>query len=312
MRKQIISTICLIILSITILSSFCANALTSLDTTANASLTLLYQKDSDVFPELKIDIHKVAKALPNGTFELIEPFSSYPVNIHDITLQEQWKNIASTLTSYITANQLEPTRQEYTDKNGSVIFRDLETGLYLISAVIAENNSGTFVFDRFMVYLPTPQPNGSYDYDIEAKPKCSEFKPKTEYRVTKLWQDSDNKTVRPKEVTVDIYKDGNLQETKLLTSDNNWSYTWYTSADDISEWTVTERDIPKEYTVTLHQNNSNFSIINTLRHESELPDPEMPDTPQTGDTFSPLPIILIMCLSGLILLIVGIYSRRLR
>ena len=73
-----------------------------------------------------------------------------------------------------------------------------------------------------------------------------------------------------------------------------------------------ERDIPKEYTVTLHQNNSNFSIINTLRHESELPDPEMPDTPQTGDTFSPLPIILIMCLSGLILLIVGIYSRRRR
>ena len=56
------------------------------------------------------------------------------------------------------------------------------------------------------------------------------------------------------------------------------------------------------YKVTVQQNGSSFSIINTFRNQ--------PEPPQTGDAFTPLPWILLMCLSGVMLLLLGLYGRR--
>jgi LPXTG-motif cell wall-anchored protein len=272
------------------------------DPAQKASLTLTYQKDGQTFSDLPIGIYRVAEALPDGTFGLIEPFASYPVNIHGITIQEQWHTVAGTLDAYIVANQVKPDREAQTDATGTIHFTDLTTGLYFVQEAVAEHTGGTYVFNRFLVYLPTPQPDGSYDYEVEANPKCTDFIPKTQYTVTKLWQDAGMQNIRPKEVTVDIYQDGILQETQILSAANNWSYTWYVSEADRGQWTVTERDVPDEYKVTIRQNGGVFSIINTC--------PTQPDPPKTGDTFSPVPLVLIMCLCGLLLLILGLYGRR--
>ena len=305
MMKKIIPLICLIAVWLTVLCPLCTGAATPLDPTANASLTLHYQKAEQPFSELQVDIYRVAEAFSDGTFELIEPYSSYPINIHDITMQEQWKNTAATLSSYIVANQLAPNRQGTTNEAGIVFFDNLETGLYLVREVTAENNSGNYIFDQFMVYLPAPLKDGSYDYTVEAKPKCTGFVAKTEYRVTKLWQDSGNKTDRTKEVTVDIYKDGKLQDTQVLSANNNWSYKWYVSDKDNGKWTVAERTVADKYTVTIQQNGSSFTIINTHKSNSQIP-----DTPQTGDTTNLLPYILAMCISGVLLIVLGIYRWR--
>ena len=101
---------------------------------------------------------------------------------------------------------------------------------------------------------------------------------------------------------MDIYCGGQLFDTALLQADNNWTYTWYVQGEDPGGWTVTERDVPQGYTVTLRQNGNVFSLINTCEGESE--------PPQTGDTFSPLPWILLLCISGIMLVIFGIYGRR--
>ena len=302
MRNRILSLLLLILLSVSFLCPLRTYAVEPLDPAADASLTLYYQKDSNAFPDLNIRIYRVARACEDGTFALIAPFSSYPVNIHGITMQEQWTHVASTLASYITANQVSPTQETKTDANGTAQFPSLETGLYLVQEVTAENSTGTYVFNRFMIYLPTPQPDGSYHYAVEAKPKCTGFVPKTQYSVTKLWQDTGNQNSRPKNITVDIYKDGKLQESQILSSVNNWTYTWQVSADDPGKWTVTERDVPDRYQVTIQEKGSVFSIINTCHI--------IPEIPQTGDSFTPLPWILIMCLSGIGLLILGIYGRR--
>lgn len=300
MKKRILPLLCLFLLGMALLQPVSA---APLDPNAAASLTLYYQKDDAVFSDLKISIYRVAKALPDGTFDLMEPFASYPINIHGITIQEQWHDVAQTLYSYIAANQVAPNREAKTDANGTVCFSDLETGLYFVREVVAENTSGTYVFNQFMVYVPTPQPDGSYDYAAQAKPKCTNFVPKTQYTVTKLWQDNGNQS-RPNAVTVDIYKDGVLQQTQLLGAGNNWSYTWYVSADDYGKWTVTERSVPTSYNVTIRENGNTFSIINTRQGQ--------PQVPQTGDTFALLPWLLTMCFSGIILVILGFYSRRRR
>ena len=305
MRKQITLLICFVALCMAIFCPLYVQAATPLDPAADASLTLHYQKDGQAFSDLPISIYRVAEAFPDGTFELIEPFASYPINIHDITMQEQWKNTAVTLSSYIVANQLMPYREATTNETGTAVFEHLETGLYLVSEVIAENNSGTYVFNQFMVYLPTPEQDGSFDYDVEAKPKCVDYVPKTEYRVTKLWQDAGNQSDRPEQVTVDIYKDGQLQETQVLNASNNWSYIWYVSGEDHSKWTVVERTTSDAYTVTVQQNGSSFSIINTHKSIADIP-----DSPQTGDTSNLTLYIMLICISGIMLIVLGIYNRR--
>ncbi len=305
MRKHITPLICLVALCMVMFCPLSVQAATPLDPTADASLTLHYQKEEQAFSDLSISIYRVAEAFPDGTFELIEPFSSYPINIHNITVQEQWKNTAVTLSSYIVADQLMPYREATTNDTGTAAFEHLETGLYLVSEVVAENNSGTYVFDQFMVYLPTPQPDGSFDYDVEAKPKCVDYVPKTEYRVTKLWQDAGKQTERPEEITVDIYKDGELWETQILGASNNWSYVWYVSDEDHSKWTVVERATPDAYTVTVQQNGNSFSIINTHKSITDIP-----DSPQTGDTSNITLYIMLMCISGIMLIVLGIYNRR--
>ncbi len=305
MRKIIIKLICFTIFFTVLLLPVCTYAATPLNPSGNADLTLYYQKDGKSFPELQIEIYRVAEAFPDGTFELIEPFASFPISIHDITRQEQWANIASTLNSYIVANQIVPDRTAKTNDEGIVFFENLKTGLYFVSEVMVEDNSGTYIFNQFLVYVPTPLADGSYDYSVEAKPKCTNYIPKNEYRVTKLWQDMGNQNDRPEEIEVEIYKDGILQETQVLNAENNWSYIWYTSSKDNCKWTVTEKNVPENYTVTIQQNDNYFSIINTHKENS---DPS--DNPHTGDTFILLPWIMAMCFSGFTFLIIGAYRRR--
>lgn len=307
MRKQIALLICVVVFCAAVFSPIQAYALTPLDPTADASLTLHYQKETQVFPDLQISIHRVAEAFQDGSFKLIAPFSSYPVNIYNVTSQAQWKNIATTLGSYIVANQIAPDRVEKTDETGTAVFEHLETGLYLVREVVAENNNGTYVFNQFMVYLPTPQTDGSFDYHVDANPKCVNYVPKTQYRVTKLWNDAGHQSDRPAQITVDIYKDGALHESQILDASNNWSYIWYVSDEDHSEWIVVERAVSEDYTVTVQQNGSSFSIINTHKSNEDVP-----DIPQTGDTMNLLPWTLTMCFSGIMLILTGVYIRRKR
>jgi len=304
MRKQITLLICSVALCMAMLYPLNAQAV-PLDPTADASLTVHYQKEGQAFGGLSISIYRIAEAFPDGTFERIAPFSSCPVSIHGITAQEQWKHTAVTLHAYIVANQLMPYREAVTNHAGTAVFEQLETGLYLVSEVVADTNRGTYVFDQFMVYLPTPQQDGSFAYDIEAKPKCADYIAKTEYRVTKLWQDTGKQADRPEEITVDIYKDGKLWETQTLGADNNWSYVWHVSGDEQSSWIVAERAAPDAYTVTVQQNGSNFSIINAHKSITDNPTP-----PQTGDSSNITLYIMVMCISGIMLIVLGIYSRR--
>lgn len=302
MKKRILPIILLTFICLSILRPITANALTPLDPDGEGSLTLHYQKDGVAFADLQIGVYRVAEAFPDGSFELIEPFASYPINIHGIKVQEQWHQVAQTLYSYIVANGVEADREAKTDENGTVCFSNLKTGLYFVRETAAEDNRGTYVFNQFMVYIPTAQSDGTYNYAVEASPKCTNFVPKTQYTVTKLWQDRGNQDTRPKDVTVDIYKDGVLHQTQILSADNNWTHTWYVSGEDRGKWTVAERSVTDVYKVSVTQNSSHFSIINTYGTTADIP--------QTGDTFTPLPWVLAMCLSGIMLLSLGIYSRR--
>ena len=301
MRKRLLSLLMLPILLLSFLQLSAAASVTPLETDRSCSLTVTFAKEGVGFPGLEARIYRVASASADGSFDLIAPFSSFPVNIHGITSRQEWKTVATTLHAYITANAIAPDHVAVSDENGAAVFSQIPTGLYLVLGAIGENNTGIYEFEDFMIYLPTPLEDGSFDYDLEARPKPVAFTPKTQYQVTKLWKDSGHTAKRPDKVLVDIYKDDVLQETVELNAANNWTYTWHVPEDG-SKWTAVERDVPRDYKVTITINGAVITITNAIRGN---------DTPpKTGDTFPLWPYAASMSLSGCLLILLGIWRRR--
>jgi len=301
MRKQIRIWLCLAVLLCVFSQSISASALTALDVERPCSLTLNYTKDGTAFPGLDILIFRVAECHADGTFDLTGAFADYPVNIHGITTQKQWQDAAQTLASYATADGVDPTAMMVTDAAGAAKFEDLQTGLYLVLDVEAETQEGTFWFGQSLVLLPRPDEGGEYEYDLEARPKPSALTPWGEYTVVKLWKDAGQTGKRPASVTVDILKDGVLQESVVLSPDNNWSYTWKTDGTG-GRWSVVETNVPEDYSVSITADGNVFHITNTL--------PATPPPPETGDYTPIWPMVLAMSISGCMLLILGIWQKR--
>ena len=80
MKKRFLSLLLALAAGLIVVCPLCVCA-AGLETDADASMTLYYQKDGEAFPGLNIAIHRVAQALPDGSFALVAPFSSYPISI---------------------------------------------------------------------------------------------------------------------------------------------------------------------------------------------------------------------------------------
>ena len=121
------------------------------------------------------------------------------------------------------------------------------------------------------------------------------------YKAVKSWRDGGQD--RPVSVSVEVRRDGQLQQSVTLSAKNNWVYTWK-AVDDGSVWTVNEVNVPEGYTVGIQRSGDTFSITNTK--------PETPagNIPQTGDTTNVTLYVLLMAASGLALLVMGIVLRK--
>lgn len=311
---------------------------------------------------LTVSLWRVADRESN----LVGDFAGLPVTIQGITSQTEWQAVAATLTAAITGDAIAPTATAVTDAEGNARFSDLETGLYLVGAV-----SGKREYQEALVYLPTPQEDGSLNYDMTIQPKGSDPIQGQEYSVIKLWRDH-HCGHRPSSVTVDLYRDGIRQDTVTLSGANGWRHQW-TDETGEGRWTVVERNVPAGYSVMVIPNGHVFVIVNTCPGHPEFPteppteeptvptfpepptppteeptvppteeptvppteeppvppteepskpteEPTVPpttkpvpppsDVPQTGDTFAILPWVLVMCISGLLLVILGIWNKR--
>lgn len=308
MRKIRFCILTLLLLVCTLLQPMAAYA-EQVDATRQCSLELEYSSDGWGFHGLEIRLYRVAEMYADGNDTLVEPFHKLPVKIHGVTSQKEWRDAANTLAAYITAEQLEPTAAGITDSAGKVTFENLQTGIWLVMGTSAETEEKIYRFENFCVFLPTPQPDGSLQYDMQAKPKHSvipkpDIPEEVRYQVTKLWKDAGIRSKRPRNVTVAILKNGVRQETVVLNAENDWTYSWLApEGNDL--WTVVEMDVPEDYTVVIHTSGRNFTITNARSAPSEEP-------PKTGDTFAMGPWLLLMSLSGLILMALGIVQNRRR
>ena len=241
----------------------------------DCTLTLHYTKSDIPIKEHEIKIYQVAHYFEDGTYSLTSIFSRYYIKIHQITSQREWKNIAETLSAYVEADQIAPTRVGITDENGTVVFENLQVGMYLVISGEANISKGQVVYEPFAIFLPKLT-DGVYDYEVEAYPKSdliAETPPKEptiKYSVVKLWKDSGANAGRPDRVKIDILENGGLYKSIELGTHNNWSYSWETT-NKRSAWTVVEREVPENYSVSITRNGAVFSVVNAINDPSAVP-----------------------------------------
>lgn len=312
MRKPMLSILTALLVCLLLLPT-AAMAAESADFSRACSLKLTYSKEGKTFSNCGVEIFRVAEVLADGSYRPVAPFDRYPVRLNGITSQKEWQNTAVTLEAYVAADKIAASCSGKTDGNGTVSFRNLQAGLYLVRGITARNQAGSCRFESTMILLPRPQDDGSMLYDLEAKPKGS-FTPNPddpqeptepemeEYRVIKLWKDSGFANERPSSVTVELYKNGIHQQTVTLDAKNNWTYTWEAPAGN-DAWSVLERDVARDYTVTITSDGNTFTISNSRHAPAGSP-------PKTGDSFPLAFLTMVTCLSGVLLLAMGIGSRR--
>ncbi len=275
-----------------------------LDTSHPCSLTLCYTHNSQVYRGLRIQTYKIAQLRSDGEFELCTEFQKYPVRIHDVRSQAEWKKITATLSSYITADSIVPHYTKVTDSEGKVSYENITTGLYLTLAVRHETDERVTVFEDFITAVPSVDGNGEYIYDVTAIPKQRSYTPtpsETVYKVVKQWKDSSDSAGRPDGVDVDIFRDGVLVESVRLSAENDWCYSW-TASDDKSIWSAVERNVPDGYKVTVDSDGKTIVITN-IRDIAEQP-------PFTGDTEPLWHYVLVLCVSGVALIAVAVLRQR--
>lgn len=307
MRKQIFRILIMLLLVCVTLQPLSVCATEWVDVSRKCSLELDYSTYGDGFSGLDIRIYRIAELYSDGAYALIAPFTQLPVKIHNITSQKEWRDAANSLAAYITAQQIAPTARILTDASGKANFRDLQTGVYLVLGVTAEKENAIYKFENFCVFLPRPLTDGTYQYDYAAKPKSS-MTPKPEqpeeiqFQVVKLWKDTGVRNLRPKSITVAIFKNGILQEEVSLDSGNNWSYSWSAPAGN-DVWTVVETDVPDDYTVVITENGHVFTITNSRPAPQGQP-------PKTGDIFALNTWLVTMSVSGILLIVCGLLQKR--
>ena len=293
------------------------------------ALHLNYQDENDdAIAELPVSLYRVAELSVDGEAAPTSAFSGY--GLDDDALSNR-ADTASKLSEYVQRDSVAPDHQGKTDSEGKLSFDNLTTGIYLITSDSISDGRTVLRTQPLLLDLPMiDERSGVYAYEVTASPKPVRTKIMRELNLVVLWRDEADPSKRPDSVTVELYRDGELFDTKKVGPDNGWRYTWsevddpllaagssYTGSDNYADatdrpqdhtisgehsWYVVEHR-PDGYTVTyaVRPAYNTFVIINTLDKPSE------PQLPQTGQLWWPVPILAVI---GVVLILFGLRRTR--
>ena len=248
-------------------------------------------------------LYRVADVDSTIAFTPVKPFDRYSIAFRRDMTAAQWQILANTLASYATADSLVPLAEATTDEAGEIRWSGLKAGLYLITGQGYDVEDNVVTINPTLITLPNQQEDGWWQDDVTISPKWG-MQPidRISLQVMKIWDDEGSAVIRPESITVELYGDGVLVDTIILSQANNWRYTW-TGLDNRITWTVVERSIPEEYKVTIDQQGDTVIITNNAPSMTT----PVPDLPQTGQTWWPVPLL---ALAGMALFILGWMMQR--
>ena len=289
MKKIYRRSLAFLISVITIVFLFIpANAYSSKDIDSGKDITLniSYQDGDMPLVGAKFNVYLVATLSEQGKLVPTELFSGYNVDIPKSN-GEAWRVLASTLEGYVLRDNIASDNSGKTDNEGFLSFpvgeRNLKPGLYLVLGQRHIQEGYRYDASPFMLMLPAEDMGSSelhYDVTANAKHVSIPFRNDTAERiitrkVLKVWDDKGNEAKRPKEIVVQLLKDGEIFDTVKLNAENNWQYAW-DNLEDVYAWTVVEKEMDNYY-VGVVREGITFVIKNTYKPSSSELIPTTPD-----------------------------------
>ncbi len=134
---------------------------------------------------------------------------------------------------------------------------------------------------------------------------------------SKIWDDDDDKAdARPDSITVNLYQNGELYESKTVTEADDWAWSWvdlpkYDENNEAYAYTINEDEV--EYYTPSYESGS-FDITNTFVGEEGAENPtsgpdQGGDNPKTADT-SNLGTWLALLIAAMACMLVGFRMRK--
>lgn len=193
------------------------------------------------------------------TRSLTGVFAELPVEL-DVSSSAALTDTARTLETYVRLKKFTPVSSGQTDKDGVLVFDDLENGLYLFVGKPIKLGIKSYIPVSFINEVTPENP----DSEIVINPKYTSVLvadgDEWRYTAKKVWTNGGDKI--PDEIDADIYCDGELYESIKLGEHNNWSYEWF--AEEFHIWDVVERNVPDGFKVVYRSNEWQYVIVNTL------------------------------------------------
>lgn len=294
-------------------------------------LVIDYSTEDGALNDAEFSLYRLGD-VKNGRIIPTEAFDVYSVSF-DISDSEKLSSLALTLSAYAQRDKVTPDYKDSTDENGKADFENisLPDGAYLYIGKKHIQNGNIYFCDSAIIILPY----GDGD-SVTVNPKYESLPEDSvdiyiSHKVLKGWY-ADDINNRPSYIEVQLLRDGEIYDTVILNSDNNWRYQWKDLPAGY-QWLVTEKRVSAGYVVSLSENEKTFLLKNSVYNEEQStntiesttapetttepdsttdvvttkPNGGTPDLPQTGALKWPVPYLACI---GVILLIAGYATKR--
>lgn len=266
--------------------------------------------------DVNFSVYKIADLKDGHNFSLSSDFSSYPVDLTDLT-SEKLSTIANTMQGYILKDGKKPilTASTGSDKKLSFNVSSYGNGIYVILGETVTRDNVRYIPQAAITEMPCSDGEDGITYTASMEIKYTKEEipvtpETTSKKVIKVWEDDSNASkARPDKIVVDLLQDGKVYKEETLSASNNWSYSWG-KLESGHTYTVVEKSKVSNYTVKAEDSGNTTVLTNTYNPPKTPPvTPPHEDTkiPQTGAQWA---LVVILAGAGIILMAIGFSRRR--
>ena len=216
------------------------------------SITLGEDEENIKVSGADVTIYKIADAYSKDSNLAF----NYHESLKDYELELNGGNISEKVLEIIANNEI-INFSATTNELGTVIFTDLDLGLYLV--IQTNRVEGYSKIDPFLVFIPEIIDN-IWVYDVNAEPKVDIIR-LFDLSVEKVWNVSTNINI-PESVIIELLINDEVIDTVTLNNKNNWTYTWR-QIELSDKYSVKEKEVPSGYTVTYSREGNKYIVTNT-------------------------------------------------
>lgn len=298
--KKLMFLLCIVATFLLPLNVFAAN---------QGSIHVRFQHENTPISGAVFNAYRVSDMSDDGEYTITKSFSEYPIFWDDFMKDKDEGQLAVTLSSFVSRDNISADAVSQTDANGDAYFNELQPGVYLVIGETVTVNKDMYFVQPAMVNVPTWTNGTEAEYNVTIEPKYEHrvLADDITRKALKIWK-NDSKENRPSEITVQLLKNGKVYDEKVLNEKNNWRYTW-DELDPAYNWQILEKDVPDGYKVSTNQDGITYTITNTYENPSADNAKQKTDSklPKTGMLWWPVAVMLAI---GMALCVAGVVLRK--